>query len=254
MSWFLNKADTIHKTDDWDFYLCQVDSAPASIFLDLGQKDRAPVKGVPLMCYVRVFMKMPREDGLSSNDEYQTLNIIEDSLEKEIGNKAVYVGRVTTAGRRDFVFYAKDFAAFEKAANKAMLRSPEYEYELGFKEDKDWSVYLGFMYPDARSLRNIMDRRVLESLKDHGDDLAVPRNLDHRVYFDCINDAKAFEKEVVAKGYSIESGNHEPDESSVFVDFYKKAAPQDINDIIDELLPLVEHCRGDYDGWGCEVA
>lgn len=48
-------------TDDWDFYFLQVDDKPASIY------DFAPNPKLPYMAYIRLHMREPRTDGLSSN-------------------------------------------------------------------------------------------------------------------------------------------------------------------------------------------
>lgn len=50
-------------TDDWDFYAARVDDRPASIFVDLGAAQAAPVETLPLRAHVRLFMNSPRPDG-----------------------------------------------------------------------------------------------------------------------------------------------------------------------------------------------
>lgn len=59
-------------SNDWDFYSCRVDDKPASIFVDLGIGGDAPLSGQPYMTFVRLFMRAPRPDGLSSQAESAT--------------------------------------------------------------------------------------------------------------------------------------------------------------------------------------
>lgn len=253
MSWFLNFAGKITKTDDWDFYFLRLDDKLASIFVDMGRKAHAPVPGFSLLCTLHLTMQNPQADGLSSQDEYETLSHIEDTLEKHIGNKAVYVGRITTDGRRDLVFYTKDFNSFSKAVNAAMKAFATYAYEVNRRHDKKWSIYKDFLYPSRNNRQGMMNRRVLESLETHGDDLTIPRKLDHRAYFKTPTDAEAFTTGIKALGFAIETSNHQQGEAGIYVDFCRPDAPEHINDVTAEILSLVAVHNGEYDGWGCEV-
>jgi hypothetical protein len=60
-------------SNDWDFYSCRVDDKPASIFVDLGIRRDVPLSGRPYMAFVRLFMRAPRPDGLSSQEEFEDL-------------------------------------------------------------------------------------------------------------------------------------------------------------------------------------
>ena len=98
-------------SDDWDFYFCRVDNEPESIFVDLGIREEVPIAGLPHLAWLRLYMRMPRPDGLSSNAEYETLVAIEDSVSHAIETADVrlqYVGRNTSGGCRDFYLYAED--------------------------------------------------------------------------------------------------------------------------------------------------
>ena len=47
-------------TENWDFYFARVDDRPASLFVDLGAVEEAPIERLPTMAYVRVEMNAPR--------------------------------------------------------------------------------------------------------------------------------------------------------------------------------------------------
>ena len=81
-------------TDDWDFYFCTVDHKLASIFVDLGAVTMVPLTTHPVMAYISLAMRAPREDGLSGNDEYDDLRAVESGLEAAAaGPDLFYVGR-----------------------------------------------------------------------------------------------------------------------------------------------------------------
>lgn len=104
----------VFMTDNWDFYSCRVDNKAASIYVDLGAIEMAPVASLPFIAYVRIAMNAPREDGLSSNGEFDVLMVIEDSLKQALADeRTAYIGRCTTNGCRDFFFYTAETDAWE---------------------------------------------------------------------------------------------------------------------------------------------
>lgn len=68
--------------EDWDSYFCNVNDVLASIFLNLDLRKVVPDRNKPNLLWVWVYMKSPREDGLSSRSEFDMLCAIEDQLTK----------------------------------------------------------------------------------------------------------------------------------------------------------------------------
>ena len=67
-------------SDEWDFYLCQVEDLPASLFVNLGIDQDVPIADLDEMAWLRVYLRQPREDGLSGKEEYGRLSEIEDAV------------------------------------------------------------------------------------------------------------------------------------------------------------------------------
>src|SRR5215475_7078282 len=149
-------------TDDWDFYFCRVDDRPASIYVDLGVAKNPPRATYPVMCYVRVAMRNARPDGLSSNDEFESLISLEDRLSDRLtsGGSAVHVGRNTTNGCRDFYFYCGGEVDWGACVAEAMRLCPGYAYESGSRADPEWHSYFDFLFPGDRDMQSIQNRRV----------------------------------------------------------------------------------------------
>ena len=97
-------------SETWDFYRLLVDSEPALTFVDLGFRNTAPVTPYDKMAYLRVRMLKPREDGLPSPEEFDSLNRIEGAITERISEntETVYVGSNTCGGNRDFYFYTSN--------------------------------------------------------------------------------------------------------------------------------------------------
>ena len=240
-------------SDNWDFYALLVDSEPASILLDLGLAQNAPIESQPYMAYVRVQMRSPRPDGLSSNEEYEDLVAVESSLEEAFtGNLGTtYAGRNTSSGKRDFYFYTGDPAAFALLVEKAMADHPDYRFEFGNRLDRNWDVYFNFLYPSPDDLQRILNRRVVDNLAALGDNHSEPRPVDHYAYLPDAVAASRLLDHLKEEGFSVE----EPgiNGGSIVVSFKRNDRPEDIDDVVIPIARRVHELGGKYDGWGCEV-
>jgi regulator of RNase E activity RraB len=252
----------MHMSEHWDFYLSRVDDAHASFFVDMGIARDAPFDDLRYMAHVRLFMKSPREDGLSSNEEFDTLNVIEDVLSVRLcSDKAAYVGRYTTAGFRDFVFYIAAPNNWDKDVAKAMKTHPSYEYESGAREEADWSTYFDFLLPNVYQRRSMSNRQVCQALEEHGDKMDTPREVDHWCYFPDDKSADAFWQEVSALGFQlrVRSNVNDDDEADreaevalpIRVQSWRSDVPSfdNIDDITHPLVEAAEKYGGNYDGW-----
>lgn len=243
-------------SDDWDFFPLLVDDQPASIFVDLGIRENAPLKSHPTMAYLRVRMLRPREDGLSSQDEFDDLIGLEDKVTSSISHDGtnIYVGRNTSSGNRDFYFYTRDPASFEIVARASMCGFPAYQYETGARPDPDWKTYFEFLLPSERSMRMIWNRRVCEQLETSGDNLNHERRIDHLVLLPSLEAQLAFARGVSANGFSVDSLPNEPGNEGQFsVEFSRRDRPAQIDDVVLVLFDEVTSLGGIYDGWGCHV-
>lgn len=240
-------------SDNWDFYALLVDSEPASILLDLGLAQNAPIESQPYMAYVRVQMRSPRPDGLSSNEEFGDLVAVGDSLEEAFADNpgTTYAGRNTSSGKRDFYFYTSDPAAFSVSVQKAMAGHSDYRFEVGDQPDRNWDIYFNFLYPSPDDLQRILNRRVVDNLAAHGDNPSEPRPVDHFAYLPDAAVATQLIDHLQKQGFSVD----EPriDGGTVAVSFKRTDRPEDIDDVVIPIARRIKELGGEYDGWGCEV-
>ncbi len=212
-------------SESWDFYFCRVDHRPASIFLDSGIFESTPFRSRPHLAYLRLFFRIDREDGLTSDEESDTLREIEHGLQEELaqhGDRLQYVGHNTTDGSRVFCIDTVNGVWAETVLSSYMTRFPDYEFEAGWQDDPDWSVYLDFLYPDARAqfARRAAAEGFTEASREDGSEPPRPFGL------------------VLQKASSVEYGR--------------------INDLTLTLYDLAEELGGEFDGefdgWGCHTA
>jgi uncharacterized protein DUF695/regulator of ribonuclease activity B len=243
-------------SDDWDSYLLRVDDQPASIFVDLGIRTHAPVKSHTTMAYLRLRMRRPRQDGLSSQDEFDDLIAVERRVSAKIieDGTAIFVGRNTSGGNRDFYFYVTDPAKFANAALMAMREFPAYAYETGAQEDREWRTYFDFLHPSAIDLRRILNRRICEQLKEHGDNADNGRKIDHLALLPNSAAQSALARHIQAEGFNIENIAREPNVRGQFsVAFSRVDRLTRIDEIVLPLFQKTAELGGIYDGWGCRA-
>lgn len=253
------QGDTNSHEEDWDFYFSNVDDIVGSFYVDLGLAKVAPLVDKPNLVWVSVNMTNPREDGLSSTEEFDALSAIEDRLQEFINSKhnSIYAGRLTTDGRRDFYFYVGDTTLHDKTISESMVAFPTYSFEFGTKQDNEWEQYFSFMYPDPRQFQSIQNRRVVDNLEENGDPLTKERQVDHWIYFNTENDRETFLSKIKDQNFQIINQDFDKESPdfpySLQIARVDKVDIESVNDYILNLWELAEECNGNYDGWETSV-
>jgi len=237
--------------DHWNFYPLLVDNEPASIFVDLGIATSVPIANFPNMAYLRVRMNEPRDDGLSSQDEYATLVALENDISRIVdGNdRYIYVGRNTSCGNRDFYFYTNDLSV-EDALHRIMHNWQNYEYETGVRPDVEWDIYRQFLYPSPEDFQRMGNRDVIARLLENGDHLDVCRTIDHFAVFRNAVGRNAFAQYLRTSGYDV-TGSMISENGEFQIAFERSDAPDKIDEVTIDLYRAASENDGDYDGWGC---
>lgn len=240
-------------TDDWDFYFLQVDDQPASIYVDLGTYASAPNPQLPHMAYVRLQMREPRDDGLSSQAEFDTLVAVEDALKAALVDGGTdYVGRCTTNGCRDFFFYVAQPQRWSTRVAACMRSFADYRYKAGTQEEADWSCYLSYLYPSEADRQTIENRRVCYAMEQNGDKLSEAREIDHWAYFANAESLNAYVAEAMCLGFAVREISAPDDASDQHCAQLWRSDIPAFNAIDDVTLPLFNLAAkhgGEYDGW-----
>lgn len=240
-------------SEAWNFYFCQVDDKPASIFVDMGIADEAPVAGFTQRAYLSVLMRNPRDDGLSSQEEYDKLGELEDAVKDRLaGEDVLYVGRNTCGGSRDFYCYTKPGVEWDARAAAVMRAFPDYRFETGRCDEPDWVAYFEFLYPNDEGRDFMSNREVCDALERNGDALTQPREIEHWAYFPDERAREAFAGKASALGFEVrERYAPEGEENPYGIRLSRTDTPshRDIHDVTVPLLRAARDCGGRYDGW-----
>src|SRR5579862_9059890 len=243
---------------DWTSYFCNVNDVLASIFLNLELRASLPDKNRPNLLWVWVYMRSPREDGLSSQSEFDVLCAIDDMLNEKLSEKfdAVFCGRITTAGRREFYYYAAHSEQLQTEVENALSPFRGYEFDCGTKTDREWRQYLDVLYPSDEKRQRIENRKVLDALERQHETLKAPRDVSHWIYFQTEKDRGAFRSAVLRLEYRVQS---EPPGSGSDFPFglcivrFQSVQQAEIDNAVVDLFRLAKKFSADYDGWETQV-
>lgn len=240
-------------SDEWDAYFTHIEGKPASVLLDLGIADEAPIPGLSVMAYITVDFLNPDENGFSGRGEYGRLMQIEDALIPAVTHETcLFVGCCTTDGQREFFFYMDNAKGLEERVEAVMARFDEYPWDMGLVEEADWETYFDFLYPDDQGMDTIWNNRTRRNLESRGDDLGAVRPVAHRIEFRSAADRDAFAAEAAAEGFQAANQENDPEQPYGIL-VRREDAPADIDDVTWPLRELAGAHGGVYDGWGCPV-
>lgn len=243
--------------ENWRSYFCNVNGSLASIFVNLGLKEDAPIASKPWLLWTWVHFQSPRADGLSDGGEFPTLSKIEDTLTSEVSRAcgAILSGRITTEGRREFYFYGEIRERFSDAVSTALHRFPEYSFDTGDQEDALWDQYFNVLYPSPEDLERIKNRDVLDVLEEKGDVLTAGREVQHWMYFKTEMSRSRVKDAVGKLGFRIVSESSVDGDLPFGISFSKVQPVEElsIDATVIELLHLAQQFEGEYDGWETPV-
>lgn len=229
--------------DDFDFYPCLVDGAPASIYVNM-RFENAPPATQDTRYTVAILMREPGEHGIGTADEAAALNLVEEALmARAFALGLTYVGRMRSRGVWEVTFYGPRghlgpmrSLATERAGDRrvAAIMNPESE----------WTYYRELLLPDAERRQWMDDRRMVQILSEQGDRLSTPRRVDHRLSFPDAAARDTFTATATAAGFTVEA-----DELVARVHRVDPIELDHIHDVVMILVDAATPLGGRYERW-----
>lgn len=245
--------------EDWAVYFSTVDEDKiGSILVDLGFAGIAPIQSKLQLTTITIFMKNTTEDGLSSAEESDLLNQIEeDFIELIVGQlDAVYVGRLKYNGKILSYFYSENTEGIENIFARIEQKYPNYRFEHSSKEEKGWRAYFEVLYPSPFEMQVIQNGRVVENLEKHGDTLEKERQVDHWIYFKTESGREYFLESIKDDGFKVlekDITNSGELPFSLQISRVDKIDYESVDEYVLYLWQKAQEFNGDYDGWETSV-
>ncbi|WP_084420832.1 DUF695 domain-containing protein [Henriciella litoralis] len=187
-------------SDNWGLYFADMAGHPASIVFDDGISDDIDKLPHSFAFRLRLGLRSARPDGLTTDEEAETLDQIQRELEASLGNEGgILLGRVTTNGIRWMLGLLSSEQS--EASLSRLFAATGYEFDLFVEPDPEKSVYWDDLYPDPDSRQVLKDMLVLEQLSKKGDKKDAVHAVQHWTYFKTKQGAEAFCNWLEAAGY-----------------------------------------------------
>lgn len=244
--------------DAWRMYFADMGGFPASIVFNDGIADR--INDLPLVTAmkIRIPLKSPRRDGLTTQEESGPLNQLDERYDEIITRHGgEYLGRVTNNGAR----WVLSMLPAEVNGLEADLRSAAsdagYVPEIHVEPDPDKAVYWNDLYPSEDDRQVMRDMEVQAALLEQGDDVRKPRPVEHWSYFRDEAGARGFAGWASGAGYqSVAVAPPEGEDHPLWLVRMHHTGTLQLNDISSHSLALSRKAReagGQYDGWETSV-
>lgn len=240
--------------DAWEFYVCRVEDAPASILVNLGFESVAPLPAADTLYVVRIEMQDRDDHGMGTVAEAELLRSVEDRISE--GAQAMglyYVGRMRSRGAWQLVCYGPaGWLDALKPTHTTLELLVGRRVDVRTMPDPDWGFYREYLLPDADSRQWIADRHVVEELQDRGDTLTEPRLVKHWAFFTTTSERAAFVTEAEHQGFAVVNLVDDAVGARAFGAQLARVDAVDLDHIHDVTMSLVELARrhaGAYDGW-----
>lgn len=242
-------------SENWNTYMTNIDNKPASFLLDMEPWGNGEYDHFVHLYQLRLVLNEPTEEGLTTNEEASVLYAIEDAIHDALSGHYLFVGRITTDGRRDF-FYYTDSEDGSELTSLAAKHIASHKYSVGrVEEDRPRSFYEKVLYPDQLHWKRMLNRQLVDKLTELGDDLKKQRPVNHWIYFSSEESCRLFIEKVQKEGFQIEDQNrqHDHDQYSLRISRKDEVQLHAINEVTDFLVRAAQECNGDYDGWETQV-
>ncbi len=242
--------------NDWDTYVTSPNGkTPVSVMVNLGLSAKAPQRQRPFVIIIRTKLLFPDAQGQPDKEESVSLDSIENQLDRSLylHAGAIYAGRFTQRGIREFYFYALDTLDYIESVAQVMLSQGGRQWLCQAKNDREWTNYFQVLYPSPVDLERLQDRRLVDLLRKKGDALKEARPIDHYFYFRTKSTRESFLHDQRLTGFNILEMPDQPGDGDLpYLLHIKKTEIPDYHFIEQTLIPLWELARksgGRYDGW-----
>lgn len=244
----------------WDTYMATYeDGKSGSTTLRMDLIDYTPIESYDNVLVTGLTYETSKENGFPENETFSLLHKVADELIEIVEGETefILVGSFMYNNERLEYFYIKEPKNIISKIEKFYKDNyPNYKFYLNVKEDKEWTYYRDFLYPNEETKNYMADQSVLRNLEEAGDKLTKARRVDHWLYFSKELDMNICKEELIKSQFKVQNAaiNNEttlPYELQVWrID----------NVDIDSIYPITSNLRivaqkygGEYDGWETSV-
>ncbi|HGZ70468.1 MAG TPA: DUF695 domain-containing protein [Nitratifractor sp.] len=243
----------------WEIYMKQIDGKVASVLFNAGiSMDIEKIQYIyPTIAYVKVKLKEPKANGLVNEDEGAEIAFLEDKLEAALIKFRIgkYVGRVISNGYVTFLYYLQFTYNWQDFLDFALDEHQNYEITSGYSDDSEWNYYKNLLFPNAKEWQIIQNHKVCKALEEKGENLEIPRIIEHKIYFtkSTLKQKEELLNKLEIEGFQKSEELERDGVNGAIVYRTNKPFYTDIDEITLDLIDICEDFNAIYDGWETKV-
>ncbi len=189
------------------------------------------------------------DDTKEGFEEYlETKESLIITLEQQ---NAHYLGSRVIEGWSEFYFCAPNSKGLDKIA-KQILSPSGYVYESNVVRDNKWDVYETQLMPNELEIAHIQSAKIIFLLKEEGDALDLPREVEHYAVFDTPTQKEKFIEfiEAAEDGFSFKDEiSSEEFEHGVALVKIHSLDEDEVKQIVEDIFSHIKQHGGYYEGW-----
>lgn len=228
-----------------EFYeLLDDENIPYRCDVELDLIEDAPQEESPWLLWLFI-----KADNVTEALEAFSQDLI-TSLNTTLG--AIFAARVMKEGWAEFYFYAPNAKRFENISSEVMNMHGGYIYERGSSKDGKWEMYIDNLFPDAYGLLSIQNRHTISALLEAGDDLTLPREVEHYLFFQTKTSMERTIAQLASHGYTLKEYAQDDESDYAYGAVLIKIEPITPDIIHETTTSLYESAiqeHGIYEGW-----
>lgn len=219
-------------------------------FIEVNTNEVRNERAYPFLVSVFVKFDAMHEEG----GKVEAFLEFKERLIETLQPYAHFVGMRVEGGWSEFYFYAEDSKGIEPKV-AAIFSGSGYVYETSITKDVKWDFYHENLFPTDLEFYLIYSKKIILQMIAEGDDLSIPREVEHYVSFDTKSQKERFVKEIASIGFDFK-GDVDAKELEHAVAITKThALDQDtLAKIIGELLEYIKKDHGYYELWSAPLA
>ncbi len=238
---------------DWDVYSLLVEDKPASIVVDMGLMQIAPLAEYAHLAMLDIHLTDTDEHGYPSEEALQQLYELDALIEECVVplDFALYAGIYTHNESRVHCFYTQGQDMLE-VLGPVMQSFPDLSFDMELREDPQWQTYHEHLYPDDLSMKTIQNRRMVEYITEEGDLIERPRPVFHWIYFATPADRGDYLMAIQDMGFEVDEQKESDKENYPYVLKIVREDPvflDHINEVTISLAEIAMDFDAFYDGW-----
>ncbi len=242
--------------ENWDTYVANYENnKPGSTTLRLDLIKSAPLADYPILLILGVGFQSRMDDGFPEAESLESVYEISERLMNYVleNRDGILVGSFLHNNERIEYFYLKEDNNFADSIKEfAAATFPDQKIGVKISPDKDWNCYKDFLYPSGEILDFMSDQNLVKRLQESGDNLQIPRRVEHFIYFKEEGELNCFKLACEELGFKMNSAKFVDNQSAPYELVVYRREQVELNfihPVANELRNLAKEHDGIYDGW-----